>query len=307
MKKIFLTAALLLAVSALFGANPGTPGAFIDIGTAKAGGMGNAFVAIADDASAIFYNPAGLTQQEYREFSFMYCKYKNIVPFNYAAFSFPLFNNDRAVGVGLIVSGDTLINEITMSLAYSENLDWLLKIIGLKGLKLGATAKVQYAGYGNNTDGGEASDGKISGSAKGYAMDFGILYQINPDVQVGAILRDALSWILWTNDSTYWEGTGMTNDIGMRYKIKDFQTSLAVSDFDKLKIGIEKTFFEYFDVRGGLTQTLDIESYREYMIGLGIGRFVFGTRKEFSMNIDAAYMFERLDNTLKISTSFKFK
>ncbi len=39
---------------------------------ARVGGMGEAFVAVADDASAVFWNPAGLAFQEGRQFTSMY-------------------------------------------------------------------------------------------------------------------------------------------------------------------------------------------------------------------------------------------
>lgn len=39
---------------------------------ARAGGMGEAFVAVADDASAVFWNPAGLAFQEGKQFTSMY-------------------------------------------------------------------------------------------------------------------------------------------------------------------------------------------------------------------------------------------
>jgi hypothetical protein len=57
--------AALLVVSAAFGAfsKVGTTGAnFLKIGVGRATGMGDAFVAIADDASATYYNPGGLAR-----------------------------------------------------------------------------------------------------------------------------------------------------------------------------------------------------------------------------------------------------
>ena len=57
--------AVLLVVSASYGAftKVGTTGAnFLKIGVGRAAGMGDAFVAISDDASAAYFNPAGLTQ-----------------------------------------------------------------------------------------------------------------------------------------------------------------------------------------------------------------------------------------------------
>ena len=143
-------------------------------------------------------------------------------------------------------------------------------------------------------------------------MDFGVLYPLSPEIQVGAFVQDALSALWWNSNmdgtaNAYMQGVGLTTDMGVRYKIKDFIAAMTVSDLDTIKFGIEKNIFDYIDIRGGYTQTLDYESYKEYMVGLGIGHFVFGQRKEFSMNLDIAYLFQRLDNTLEISWSLKFK
>jgi len=63
-------AALLLACSA-----PGARAAFDDLGAgARATGMGNAFVPVADDAYAIYYNPAGLGLLERPQFTAAYSK-----------------------------------------------------------------------------------------------------------------------------------------------------------------------------------------------------------------------------------------
>ena len=72
----FLTMAILplafsLHPSALFSAGVGTTaGQFLRVGLgARAVGLGGAFSALADDVTAIYWNPAGLAQIENREVS----------------------------------------------------------------------------------------------------------------------------------------------------------------------------------------------------------------------------------------------
>ncbi len=307
-KLIFLAAAVIFTGAAIFAGQPMTPGAFIDVGLARPDSMAGAFTAIADDASAVFYNPAGIVNSNYKDFTFMYTKYKGLVPYNVTSIIWPI-NENRGVGLGVIVSGDTLFDEKTILMSYSEKLDWLIGRFGIKGLCLGASFKLQFAGYGNNIDG--AAD-RVQGSAAGCGLDLGVLYAINSELQVGAFVRDALSALWWGSkwdgvDHNYIQGVGLTTDLGLRYKIKDFMCALTLSDLDTLKIGFEKTMFDYVDIRGGFSQTMDFESYQQYMVGLGIGHFVFGQRKEFSMNLDFAYLFERLDNTFEVQWSLKYR
>ena len=307
-KLIIFAAAAIFFGAALFAGQPMTPGAFIDVGLARPSAMAGAFTAIADDASAVFYNPAGIVNSTYKDFTFMYTKYKGLVPYNISSVIWPI-NADRGVGLGVIVSGDSLFEEKTILFSYSEKLDWLIGRFGVKGLCVGGSFKLQFAGFGNNEAG---SADRVQGGAGGFGLDLGLLYAVSPDIQFGAFVRDAISAMWWGSNwdgdsHNYMQGVGLTTDLGVRYKIKDFMASITLSDLDRLKIGFEKTFFDYVDIRGGFSQYMDFESYKEYMVGLGIGHFVFGQKKEFSMNLDFAYLFERLDNSFKVQWSLKYR
>lgn len=306
MKKFLATTAISIGLLPGFVFGTAVPGAFVDIGIAKASSYGGAYVSIADDASSVFYNPAGITTSEYKDVTFMYAKQKGIVPYNYFAFIWP-FNKFRGAGFGVMMSGDSVLFEQTYIFSYSENLDWMLFNF-TDGLYAGVNAKIHTASFGNNDD--DPDPLKVKGNAWGFGMDFSLLWRFTRDVQGGFMIRDAISAVVWKADTSTTAGTESvpyTTAMGLRYKIKDFMASFQIDDFDKLRVGAEFTFFTYIDLRGGFTMELDYESYKEYMLGLGIGKFEFGAKREFSMNIDAAYVFERFDNTLKIQTSFKFR
>jgi long-subunit fatty acid transport protein len=305
MRKIILTMLLTAVPVLISAANPGTPGAFVDIGTARPSSMGGAYTAVADDANSVFYNPAGIVTSQYKDFTFMTMRQKGMIPYNYTSFIYQL-NAQRGVGAGLIVSGDTIFDEKTFLFSYAENLDWMLKDLGIKGISLGANLKFQFAGYGTSFD--EGGDDRIKGSAWGTGMDFGALWQFNDSLKAGVMFRDAFSWLKWSQQfDSYSEGVPMTTAFGVSYKMTDFIISSEISDINTLHIGMEKNIFTYIDLRAGFTQTLDLESYREYFVGMGIGHFTMGPKGAYSFGIDSAYCFERLDNTLKIQGSFKFK
>ena len=68
MKKALLVAALLVAACSMVLGEGGVPGAFLNYAIApRSLGMGKAFTAIADDAEASYFNPAGLFQLNAQE------------------------------------------------------------------------------------------------------------------------------------------------------------------------------------------------------------------------------------------------
>lgn len=89
MKKLILLlplAALLLYPALCFGqAKVGTAGAqFLEIGvSARAIGMGEAFLGVSDDASALYYNPGGLSLLTQKEVIFTHVRYPADINYNF--------------------------------------------------------------------------------------------------------------------------------------------------------------------------------------------------------------------------------
>jgi hypothetical protein len=112
MKKIFASivgvAMLLPGQTALWASGPGTTAAdILKIGVgARAIGMGEAYVAQADDVSALYWNPAGLALMQERQASFMYDQMYQDLKFQNANIGIPLENGAIGGSLSYLSYGD---------------------------------------------------------------------------------------------------------------------------------------------------------------------------------------------------------
>jgi hypothetical protein len=91
-------------------AKVGTAGAqFLELGvSARAIGMGEAFLSISDDASAVYYNPAGLSQLMERQAMFTHVSYPAEISYDFVALVYPTpgFGGVWGVGFSMLNAGD---------------------------------------------------------------------------------------------------------------------------------------------------------------------------------------------------------
>jgi hypothetical protein len=102
---------LFLLPSVLWAGGPGTTGAVeLKIPVApEAIAMGGAFVAVANDANSVYWNPAGLLQLHGIHITTQYSAFLNTLKYEYLAIGSPLGNNnDYAVGLAtkILSSGE---------------------------------------------------------------------------------------------------------------------------------------------------------------------------------------------------------
>ncbi|OGR90373.1 MAG: hypothetical protein A2992_09650 [Elusimicrobia bacterium RIFCSPLOWO2_01_FULL_59_12] len=178
-----------LAAALGFGC-PGTlPAAFLDLnGGARPVGMGGAFSAIADDSNAPLYNPAGIVQVQWNEFSANYANlYSGLTLYagddatrldqSYFAFaSRPI----RRVG-SLALSwanfnSSHLYHEDTLALTYARNLGDFFPVLD-NAFALGINLKVLRRSV--SLDAFTAGDPVFAGgdSASAQTVDLGFLYK----------------------------------------------------------------------------------------------------------------------------------
>ncbi|KPJ50147.1 MAG: hypothetical protein AMJ41_01805, partial [candidate division Zixibacteria bacterium DG_27] len=82
-------------------------GEFLDFGVgARPLGMGSAYVALVDDVTSTYWNPAGLAQLKHREIMFMHAEtFGNLLNHDYFGFALPLSGASATLGVSLIYLG----------------------------------------------------------------------------------------------------------------------------------------------------------------------------------------------------------
>lgn len=120
---------------------------FKEIGAARPTGMGGAFIAVADDTSALLWNPAGVAQIEDTQISFMYAQpavtdNRPDLKLNYVAFVQPLGKNLGTIGIGWTgVDFSDLHREDTFILNYGVDLEAFITLLDRDTIYTGFSLK----------------------------------------------------------------------------------------------------------------------------------------------------------------------
>jgi hypothetical protein len=209
---IMLCGALCSGASAATFANDPTA---LSVG-ARELGMGRAFIGLADDPSAIFYNPGGLGLQNDWQVSSMQGKYVNTFDYLQLSAVYPI-TDWGTFGIGyagssigfnfpssevIVIGGETRIlptgevsgsySNTALLLSYGKKVN----LPYLKNIALGGSLKLLSQNLAANV--------AASGSASGLELVLGSRYQVNTEWNLGASLVNALpaqlgGKITWTN------------------------------------------------------------------------------------------------------------
>ncbi|MBI4052354.1 MAG: PorV/PorQ family protein [Elusimicrobia bacterium] len=276
-----LLSLLALAASCLelAASGPGTSSAdFLKIGLgARAVGMGGSFVGIADDASAIYWNPAGLSQMLQQEVGFLHTQWLNGITYEYGLYAYPharwgtwaaslslLQKNSipsyDETGAGL---GDVSVSHSVWSLGWGRSLfsENLALGVGVKRIQ------EDLAGF----------------SANSYAVDLGSLFSIYEHpvfrVAAGASVRHLGSHGAFISES---EPLPRTLVLGLGMKAFDERLSLGLDGvFPRdQKVGYFTLGAEYWvhpmiSVRAGYKSGADIGTGFSAGAGVRIQAFQF--------------------------------
>jgi hypothetical protein len=221
-------------------------GEFMSIGVGgRALGMGGAFVAVANDVTSGYYNPAGLANINYPQLALMHSEqFGNLVNYDYGAVAIP-YSKDMSFGLSIMrlgvdgipdtrnalydANGDGIIDINSDRLDYSKitefsNQDWAFYLTFAKrqseNFYWGINAKIikrDLAEY----------------NATGIGFDVGAFYIPLNNLYLGANLQDATTTLIaWSTGRN--ELVSPTLKVGSAYKIVEFLGGyiMPALDFD---------------------------------------------------------------------------
>ncbi len=220
----------------------------------RASAMGSAYSGVADDAEAVFFNPAGLYQLNNSQINAVYMKYLEGINCGSLIFAIPV--NERSTfafysrflsttetrtlsdsqGNYLGTDGTFGFSDIEIGGSYAYHVS--------NSLNLGGTAKVLY----------ESIDGK---SASALALDLGI-YHIteNKNLHIGIALRNIGLQLSSFTSSKYKENLPTLADLGFGFRV--IPALLLAADIYKpfkgdyyTRFGAEIAFHDYLMIRVG--------------------------------------------------------
>lgn len=299
----------------------GIPGAFVDVGFgARPVALGSAYVGLADDVHSVVWNPAGLATLSNYQIAFSYIDQLGLVDYQHAAASAPF--GFGALGLAVIANGDDAMRELSVHAAYARS---------ISDFHVGLALKYRNASFGNNTmseddfvvfEPDEIADGlasQVSGSASGFGLDLGVLYQPTPKVSFGLMLRDLVAPVSWDSQTgtadrpargSYNESIPFEAALGTVYRVSpnfmvtaDYNPALSDEVSNKVRVGLETKLLNVLSLRGGMQQFVNDLRDEKYALGFGLDVPVMGSAHVMA---SYTYLFESLDNSQHISFAVSF-
>jgi len=292
MKKTFLILTVLIWIGSLasvFAAGK-TSGNFLKIGVGgRPVGMGEAYTALANDASAAYWNPAGLGEQEALEIFSMHSNWLVDTSFQYLGFAFP-FRDMGALGLSYRVlnygnipaynasgsrEADVYASDSALCFSWGRALN--------EKLSLGLNLKY-------------VSQSLASFNAGTASLDLGMRFNLQPSLVLGVSVQNILGSLTFIQDEGVLPrklsvGLGASHFIFEPLTVAvDYNMPLDGSGY--LNYGCEYLLNDFFALRLGSAQS-------RWQGGIGF--------KTPSFGLDYAYVpYQDLGATHRVSFSFCF-
>jgi tetratricopeptide (TPR) repeat protein len=222
----------------------------------RAIGMGSAFSAIADDANALFWNPAGIARVGHQELSGTTANlFDTGVRDNVVSFVLPL-------SPGLATAADWYHSGFDDNeLGFSEN-----------RVTLGAALKLRpwlWAGAGGKLVTRNTSlDGLDVSSGRGFGLDVGMLAAPVSGLRFGLVGQDLTGTDVSATDGTHSRAYDPNVRLATAYSYQNWGTAAFDVD-DRWHFGVEATPHAMVALRGGVENDLNAKESATWSMGLG--------------------------------------
>ncbi len=284
----------------------GIPAAFVDIGFgARPLGLSGAYTAVGNDVQCLLWNPAGLGGVGYIQGTFSTTRQLGIIPYQMAAAAFR-FGPNFVHSEGIILSGNDALREFTFLVGMSYEKRW----VNGSWVRGGITLSYRNASFGKNA---AAGTGAVTGSAFGSSADLGVQYSPAPHYVLAAVLKNVVNYLQWNSSASgkYTEGTPRRLILGLgaldfkQFNFDlDFEKALYRDVSDQFSFGVERPLFRYFFLRGGFSRGLVPHEFLKTALGGGLH---YGFSNGVTLFLDAAYVFQDLNNNFRLSATFDWK
>ena len=280
-------------------ASSGTEGAsFLDIPVgATPTGLGSAYTAIANDAYAPVWNPAGLGQLDSVQVTGTHLSYLESLHYEFLSAAIPFHGSDEGIGAsvqylgsGNIDGRDNVGNATgnfsstfaAYSLAYGHKIS--------DGLSLGVTGKA-------------ITESISDASADAYAVDLGGLYRKDEHWAFGSTLTNVGTAIKFVNQSdplplAFHLGTVYDPTLSWRLALEGVYRESGLAS---AQMGVEWKYADMFSIRGGYNTS--------HVQGLSGGSGITAGLSLFFMGQEFSYAwtpYGDLGNTNYFSLTFRF-
>ncbi len=271
---------------AAWGLDPGDaglPGAFLTYGAgARALGMGRAFVGLADDATAAYWNPGGLSGLAQNQAivqhvllvdqaSYEYLGYSQIFPYiGTLAGGLLLLNQGAAEGRDTynVVTGDFSNQQLGVLLGFGTDITPMLAA--------GVSAKI-------------VNQSMLGSSGSGFGLDLGLMYRPWPELNLGLVFQNLVAPQITLREDP--EKYPMVLAFGTAVKLwgDQFKADLdVVKNFDqdalKVRFGLEGSPIPNLFLRTGIDDT---------EIGLGAGYRYADFQLDYALGLQTVEMMHK--------------
>jgi hypothetical protein len=255
MKKFLLIIFVIILFNNLFAKGDyGTPGEFLVWGAgARSLGMGKAFTGLSDDATAIYYNPAGLAYQNPLQISLNHVMLFYDTMFDFAAITYPV-SGIGTFGVAYTRLGSTGFEGRDIQWKPIGSFDLANQAVTLSYAK----DIVSWLGIGINLK--LISENIFDKNAIGYGADIGLMWVPSEYFSFGLSVINALPPSIKLNETA--ENFPIVIKSGFALKlfgeriipVMDIEKELSKKDL-KFKFGIEGYPLQNLALRAGMDET----------------------------------------------------